>query len=48
MAETYDQQYCEKHNQKYGSHLHECPICRGEKMTCAIPKDKIIKKDKGV
>lgn len=27
----YDQQYCEKHDQKYGDHLHACPICVGEK-----------------
>lgn len=30
--ETYNQQYCKKHNQKYGSHLHRCPICVGEEL----------------
>ena len=28
---TYDQQYCEKHVQRYGAHLHACPICIGER-----------------
>ena len=28
----YNQQYCEKHNQYYGDHLHRCPICWGEQM----------------
>ena len=28
----YNQQYCEKHDQHYGSHLHRCPICWGEEM----------------
>jgi len=47
MAETYDQQYCEKHNQKYGSHLHECPICRGEKMGPAYVEKEIKEEEKG-
>jgi hypothetical protein len=29
---TYDQQYCEKHDQRYGDHLHRCPICVGEEL----------------
>jgi DNA-binding helix-hairpin-helix protein with protein kinase domain len=32
MPPTYDQQYCEKHNQHYGDHLHRCPICWGEEL----------------
>ena len=28
----YHEQYCKKHNQHYGSHLHRCPICVGEEM----------------
>lgn len=28
----YQEQFCEKHNQHYGSHLHRCPICWGEEM----------------
>ena len=36
--EKYQEQYCEKHNQYYGDHLHECPICRGEKITYAESK----------
>lgn len=32
MPPTYDQQYCEKHDQKYGEHLHRCPICWGEEL----------------
>jgi len=32
LMTEYDQQYCEKHDQKYGDHLHTCPICVGEKM----------------
>ena len=48
MAETYDQQYCKKHDQKYGDHLHQCPICVGEKTKCALKEDQMNKKDKGV
>ena len=39
----YTQQYCEKHKQYYADFLHECPICRGEKMTepaLVKPKNK--------
>lgn len=32
----YDQQYCEKHNQKYADFLNECPICVGEKLDGTI------------
>jgi len=28
----YDEQYCLSHNQRYGAHLRECPICVGEKV----------------
>jgi len=37
MAELYKEQYCEKHNQHYGYHLHQCPICVGEEM---VKKDE--------
>lgn len=29
----YNQQYCEEHKQGYADYLHECPICRGEKLS---------------
>lgn len=35
---TYDQQQCGKCGQKYADFLHECPICRGEKMKPAEKK----------
>jgi hypothetical protein len=48
----YDQQYCEKHDQKYGSHLHTCPICVGEELgkrpVTVIDYTGTIKEDKGV
>ena len=28
----YNQQYCDKHDQRYGDHLHRCPICAGEEL----------------
>ena len=41
MAELYQEQYCEKHNQHYGEHLHQCPICAGEKLDgYMLKKDK--------
>jgi len=39
----YQEQYCKKHDQYYGKHLTECPICAGERMynpNCHIPKIK--------
>lgn len=48
----YDQQYCEKHDQKYGDHLHQCPICAGEELgkrpVVIIDYTGTIKEDKGV
>lgn len=43
--ELYREQYCEKHKQYYADFLHECPICRGEKM---ILKEEKNMEDKGV
>lgn len=28
----YDEQYCEKHDQRYAEYLHGCPICYGEEL----------------
>lgn len=44
----YRDQYCEKHDQYYGKHLHRCPICWGEekgkephiRMRIELDKDK--------
>lgn len=52
----YQDQFCEKHNQYYGAHLHECPICVGEKFDISTVNSPDIrrknamkyKKDKGV
>jgi DNA-binding helix-hairpin-helix protein with protein kinase domain len=49
----YTQQYCEKHNQYYGDHLHRCPICWGEELGqipiahIDLTEEKIME-DKGV
>jgi hypothetical protein len=51
MKPKYHDQYCEKHKQWYGEHLHKCPICVGEQMGQQNPKiitDKLVQEDKGV
>ena len=48
MAEDYKDQYCEKHDQYYGKHLHQCPICRGENTGPAYIKEEKTMEDKGV
>jgi len=52
---TYEEQNCDKHNQRYGKHLTACPICLGEKLAkYEIAKQKNIMEaiksmeDKGV
>jgi len=42
----YRQQFCEKHNQYYGDHLHRCPICWGEELGKNPPKPKILLSEK--
>lgn len=50
----YQEQYCEKHNQRYGAHLHRCPICWGEELGQVqhehidLTKEKKSMEDKGV
>lgn len=29
---TYDEKYCDTHNQPYADYLNGCPICAGEKL----------------
>jgi hypothetical protein len=37
----YTQQYCKKHNQEYADYLHQCPICRGEKLSEDLKSGKV-------